>query len=255
MKLKITFILFFIACFYAKAQKSIPGYLGSRNLLSVKYMPDLYIGNDGPATILRIFNPTIGVTYERAMSRKTSLSFSAGRMNSMVYAGEYDNFRESRRNDLFVTIDKQPVKVDKLKGFVRYRNNYFSVSKSYYRLRSGSIAPQGKFLKIGFTLNNSKIRTDSLTYTLSNKNTINNNGKSYQGLTLTSFHIEFGAKRFIGKHLFIQKSVAFNIPFNFWDTTRSKYYYNIEDYNETHLAYYLSRKQTLNFSLAIGAAF
>ena len=68
----------------------------------------------------------------------------------------------------------------------------------------------------------------------------NPNGASlYQTQYTSSLNLEFGSKRFINKNFFIQKSIAFNLPFNFWTTSNTRFL-NIEDFYDTNLFFYLS---------------
>jgi 3-methyladenine DNA glycosylase AlkC len=84
----------------------------------------------------------------------------------------------------------------------------------------------------------------------------NPNGNSlYKTQNTSSFGLEFGRKRFFNKNLFIEKSVAFNLPNNFWHTSSDTKYSSIEDFNETHMNYYMSKNRTVQFHLSVGLAF
>jgi len=252
------FILGFFVCTFGmgQIQKSIPGFLGSRNAVSVEVMPNFALSEQ---MLQQFLSPAIGLTFERAMSRRGSLSISIGHSSGVLNEYAYMGFRESqyRNNSLYVYIADEPKKVFSLDGWMHYRNNYVTVAKSYYRLKSGSIAPQGKFLKLGLTYQIFKITKEDFDYTIDDGSYSKrkNPGKQYKSLNMASFMIEFGSKRFISKHLFFQKAFSLNIPGNLWTTSRGKTYYNIDDYNETNLAFFLSKSQIFNFSLAFGAAF
>ncbi len=236
-----------------RAQKSVPGYLGSRNLVGIKVMPNISFDE---MFVNQLLLPSINLNYEWVQSRRGSVSFSAGQANNILYEEHYARFR-GNENTLFVTVNNKLVKVKEYHGQLNYNNTYFSVSKSFYNLRSGSIAPQGKYFKMGLTINLMRIKKDQFEYTVEdNKSTkFTNPNETFKTLKLGSFNMEFGAKRFMGKHIFIQKALAVNMPFNFWTSSTSHAYYNLEDYNETNLIYAVSVAQTLNLSLALGYAF
>jgi hypothetical protein len=251
MRLKTIFILCFLSlAAYLPGQKSIPGYKGSVNAVSFRVMPVLF-------NIEQIIYPNIGFEYERAISRKTSITVSAGIAPGIMDGSQLRLFDNQR--PLRVSYNGVERNISTFTGSINYNNNFVSVSKAFYMLKSGSIAPQGKYLRMGLTLNQLKIKKENNTYGfIDNKSYTtfkNNTGVTYKSMNLTSFNLEFGSKRFISKSIFYQKSLAFNVPFNFWSASRNKTYYNIEDYNENALVMYISKIQTLNCSLSIGMAF
>ncbi len=243
------FILFvcFSINFYSFASngKSIPGYLGSKNAAAIKIQSNLATSED---FLLQLLRPSIGISYERVLSRRGSITLGFGNSKNTIYSSSYYPFVENKNNRLAFsnTAYSSPIE-----GSVEYRNTYFSIAKSYYNLASGSLAPLGFYTKIGYTLNLQKIIKDNMLYLIGS----NPNGTSlYQTQYTSSLNLEFGSKRFINKNIFIQKSIAFNIPFNFWTTSNTRFV-NIEDFNETNLNFYLSKARTLNLSIGIGAAF
>jgi len=230
---------------FANNGKSVPGYLGSKNAASIKIQPNFATSEDILRQLLR---PSLGVTFERVINRRSSFTIAFGNSKNSISANAYYPF-EDRGN--YLILDNSVYK-SYYEGYLNYNNTYLSISKSYYNLLSGSIAPMGFYTKIGYTLNLQKITKDNLTYKIGP----NPNGNSqYKTQYTSSINLEFGSKRFINKNIFIQKSVAFNLPFNFWTTSNYENYNNIEDYNETNLNFYLSKARTLNISIGVGAAF
>ena len=231
---------------FANNGKSVPGYLGSKNAVSLKFQSNVAVSDDFLSQLLR---PSVGATYERVINRRSSLSLGFGNSKNRIYDYAYYPFLDNRYNDLILDNTNSYTSLD---GYVSYNNTYFNVSKSYYNLASGSIAPMGFYTKIGYTLNFQKITKDAMTYYIG----ANPNGNSlYKTQRTSSLNLEFGSNRFINKNIFIQKSIAFNLPFNFWSTSRDNVFNNIEDFNETYLNFYLSKARTFNISIGIGAAF
>jgi hypothetical protein len=230
---------------FANNGKSNPGYLGSKNAVSFKIQPNFATSED---VIRQLIRPSLGLTYERVINRRSSFTIGFGNSKNSISAYAYYPF-EDKGNYLILDNSVYP---SSYYGYINYNNTYLSISKSYYNLLSGSIAPMGFYTKIGYTLNLQKITEDNLSYKIGP----NPNGNSqYKTQYTSSFNLEFGSKRFINKNIFIQKSIAFNLPFNFWSTSNYHNYNNIEDYNETNLNFYLSKARTLNLSIGIGAAF
>jgi hypothetical protein len=251
--LLITIIAVWNPC-AAQNNKSIPGFLGSRNAVSIKLQPNFAPG----ALIQQLLSPTIGVTYERALSRRGSISVSAG-MGAGTYNEEAFFGFDDRGNEIYM-LDQAAQEEHRVLGYtgwITYKNSYISLSKSYYMLQTGSIAPQGKSFKFGLTYNFFRITDEDMEYLVEDDNLsrIKNPDKDYKTLRLLSFNVEFGSKRFFSKHLFFSKSFALNIPGNFWSTSSGKTFNNIDDFQETHLAFFFSKVQTFNFSFGLGAAF
>ena len=257
MKLKPYILPVFLLCFpaaNAQVEKSVPGFLGSRNAVSIKVMPNLTFDSE---FFTQLVTPNILISYERAISRRSSFTICAGQTRSLFGDDAVLRFRNSRRNKLYITKAGKPVLVSDHEGYMRYRNTTLSIAKSYYSLKKGSIAPQGKFFKLGLTLNLIKLERDSFSYQLQGETdrVYNPGNTTYNTMSMGSANFEFGSKRFISNHLFFQKGFAINIPFNVWMTSRNHSYYNIDDYNETNLYFLTSVVQTLNVSLAFGYAF
>jgi hypothetical protein len=230
---------------FANNGKSIPGYLGSKNAAAIKIQPNFALSEN---LLRQLIRPSIGLTYERVINRRSSFTIGFGSSKNSIGDSAYYPF-EDRGNYLILDNSVYP---SSYYGYINYNNTYLSISKSYYNLLSGSIAPMGFYTKIGYTLNLQKITEDNLSYKIGP----NPNGNSqYKTQYTSSFNLEFGSKRFINKNIFIQKSIAFNLPFNFWSTSNYHNYNNIEDYNETNLNFYLSKARTLNLSIGVGAAF
>ena len=230
---------------HAFGGKSIPGYLGAKNAVALKIQSNLATSED---FLLQLLRPSIGISYERVLSRRGSITLGFGNSKNTIYSSSYYPFLENKNNRLAFTNTAYSSPIE---GSVEYRNTYFSIAKSYYNLASGSLAPLGFYTKIGYTLNLQKIIKDKMRYEIGS----NPNGVSlYQTQYTSSLNIEFGSKRFISKNIFIQRSIAFNVPFNFWTTSNTRFL-NIEDFNETNLNFYLSKARTLNVSIGVGAAF
>ncbi|HEY1046325.1 MAG TPA: hypothetical protein VGF79_07795, partial [Bacteroidia bacterium] len=201
--------------------------------------------------------PMMNVSFEKATSRKSSITFSFGFKSGIVTESDYDRFK-SRSNKLMVVYNGDET-LTFFNGDVRYNQSYFSLSKTFYLLRYGSIAPQGKFIRYGFSLHSYKINKDMMTYSYyddqDQKISFSHPVDNYKSKKLGFINFEFGSMRFISKNFFIRKAVAFNLPLNFWRTTGNKTFNSIEDFNETNLGYFISNTQKINFSLGLGFAF
>lgn len=249
-KVIITFIWVIFNCIqlHADSGKSIPGYLGSKNTLCFSIMPNIY----------PTFNnlPMMSITYERVLTRKSCISIAYGYKSGKINETDYSKF-ESHKNDLMVIYDGSEA-LTFYKGYITYSQKQYSISKTNYILRLGSIAPQGKFIRYGFTLNEYRIQSDSMTYSMyGNNKTLYFKAPSsdYKTKRLGFINFEYGSTRFVSKNIFIRKAIAFNLPLNFWETTSFKVYNNIEDFNESNLGSFISQTQKLNLTLGIGIAF
>lgn len=251
------FLLFCLSVLSSDAQyrKSIPGYLGSKNAFAISVMPNIV----STATLFDLNQiPPLGLLYERAISRRGSLSFCLGLSSGVINMDAYKGFSYNRNNKLRVMVNGISRALEEMDGRLSYKYQYYSVAKSYYMLRSGAIAPQGKYIKSGLTLYRYQIVRDDMSYRIYDGfkfETYTNPNGQFRQLLSGSFLLEFGAKRFLGKHVFYQKAIAVNIPFNFWESSQGKTYYNIDEYNEANLGLHLSKIQTFNLSLSIGMAF
>lgn len=248
----ISFIILSCFAFGIKAQngKSIPGYLGARNAISFNVTPHVSINE---RLVDRLIKPYLGISLERAINRRSSVTVAIGQGDSYFEESDYYRFMEITSNELILSNNEE---IYGFNGRLTYSNQYLSISKSYYFLGAGSIAPQGKYFKMGLNWNFYKIKKDNFEYlSYSSGKTYTNPETDFVRRTLGSFNMEFGSKRFIGKNLFIQKSIAFNTPLNFWSTDNGFEYRSINDFNETFIGYKLGYVQTLNFTLSLGYAF
>jgi hypothetical protein len=240
----IAFLAIVIAPLAIKAQtgKSIPGFLGSKNCISLTAKANFNPNSD---LFLQLFSPSKGLQFERVTSRRGSVSFGYTNQNVTIDEYSYDAFHY-KDNDLNIP------------GWNSYNmtEKHFFIAKSYYHLGLGSIAPQGAYLRFKYNLYWQKITHDNMDYGNGVTTKKNPNGNTlYKTQNTSSVGIEFGRKRFINKNIFIEKSVAFNFPSNFWHTSSDTPYSSIEDFNETHMNYYMSKNRTVQFQLSIGAAF
>lgn len=239
---------------WAQSGKSIPGYLGSRNALSLNLAPNVVLPFD--QFLNNFITPALSISYERATSRRNSFYLSASTQLNIIDSDLMDNYLGNQRDKLFVKVNGSQTQIGGFGGYLLYNVKTLSIGRGYYHLKSGSLAPQGKSFRIGLTYNIFKVISDSLQYHgeiggLS----FNNPNNDYKSHGMLSLNMEFGSRRFIGKHLFFRKSFSFNIPFNLWTAVRNKTFNNIEDFNETYVAFYNSKVQTVNVSIGIGVAF
>jgi len=238
---------------WSQSGKSIPGYLGSRNALSLNIAPNV-IPND--QFIQQLIDPTVSISYERATSRRNSFFLSIGTCTGSFNGDVPYNYLLNQHNKLYVKVNGTPTRIGLIDSLLLYNVKTISIGRCYYHLKSGSIAPQGKSLRLGLTYNIYKVLKDDLVYhTETGGITFMNPNNSYKSHGMLSFNMEFGSRRFITKHLFFRKSFSVNIPFNLWTAVRNQTFNNIEDFNETHLAFFISKVQTVNFSIGVGAAF
>lgn len=231
-------------CHATDSEKSIPGYMGARNTLCLKVMPDIPLKNN---ILLPLTHPSFVLSLERATNMKNSLVLSAGMTNGVLEPASYNLFNNKLNNHL--------EGVSSMQGNLYYSNMFFSYSKSYYNSESGSIAPQGKYTRIGPTIGLVRIVKNDFTYRNNKDSLVELGPEVYKNIFVASFGIEFGSKRFIYKKLFVNKSIAFNIPFTFWRAKKNRTFTNAADYHMSNLDYYLHRVQTINVSLGIGIAF
>lgn len=249
----IAFLAIVIAPAAIKAQtgKSIPGFLGSKNCISLTSKVNFNPNSD---LFLQLFSPSKGLQFERATSRRGSVSFGFTNQKITIDEYSYDAFHY-KDNDLNIP-GWNAYGYTSYKGNISINEKHFFIAKSYYHLGLGSIAPQGAYLRFKYNLYWQTITKDDMEYGngVTTKKNINGNNL-YKTQNTSSVGIEFGRKRFINKNIFFEKSVAFNFPSNFWHTSSNTQYGSIEDFNETHMNYYMSKNRTVQFQLSIGAAF
>jgi hypothetical protein len=235
----------------AQNGKSIPGFLGSKNCISLTAQANV---NPNMDFFLQLFSPSKGIQFERVTSRRGSVSFGYTNQNITIDEYSFDAFHY-KDNDLFVPAWNS-YGYTSYKGRISFAENHFFIAKTYYHLALGSIAPQGAYMRFKYNLHWQKVTNDEMEYGNGVTTKKNPNGNSlYKTQNTSSFGLEFGRKRFFNKNLFIEKSVAFNLPNNFWHTSSDTKYSSIEDFNETHMNYYMSKNRTVQFHLSVGLAF
>jgi hypothetical protein len=246
--LTLTFIC--ISSALAESGKSVPGYFGARNAASLFVNPNISVGEK---LVERLFKPDIGLSFERAVNRRASYTIAVGTNSGYFDENDYFRFFELLNNR--IVIDNK--ELYEIQGKIHYSNKFVSISKSFYSLRSGSIAPQGKYFKLGLKWNFFKITKDDLNYQMYDNVTswYRNPETDFKTRILGTITSEFGAKRFLTKNIYVQRSIAFNLPLNFWLTGNYSSYENMNDYNESFLGYRLSYMQTFSFNISLGYAF
>lgn len=253
-KLFISVIAFSAIGACAQSGKSIPGYMGLRNTLSFNITPNI-----APREfyfLQQLTHPAMSISYERATNRRNSFYCSFSTMTNAMDAEIVDNYQDNQNDQLYVKVNGSSSRIGGFDGTLTYNVKTITIGRGYYHLKSGSIAPQGKSFRIGLTYNIFKVVSDDLQYHVEyGSMSFKNPDNDYKSHGTFSVNMEFGSRRFITKHLFFRKSIAFNIPGNLWVAVRNKVFNNIEDYDETHLAFFVSKIQTLNVSVGIGAAF
>lgn len=252
--LSIMLISLLPAIAWGQSGKSIPGYLGSRNTISLSITPNIVPGD--LYFFQQLINPALSISYERATNRRNSFYCSVSTMTGYFDAEVLDNYLSNQHDKLYVKVNGTPTQIGGFDGSLVYNVKTITIGRGYYHLKSGSIAPQGKSFRMGLNYNIFKVVSDELEYhaeygAISFKNPNND----YKARGIFSFNMEFGSRRFITRHLFFRKSFSLNIPSSLWVAVRNKTFNNIEDFNETHLAFFISKVQTLNVSIGIGAAF
>lgn len=252
--LTILFPLFFINII--TAQRSNPGYLGKKNCLS--YGTRQYI------SFFREFNNYIvdfngELNYEIVTNRKASWQFAFGFNKSTIKdAYSYDFFGS--------IILKSPLDNKYYHSYIStadldFRVTHFNVSRVFYLNRKGAIAPLGMSFKLGLNYDLINVIRDNNTYNYSNYNSgiytnysYKNNQKAKNNKRLTSLNMEFGSKRFFNDKIFYRKSIAYNLPLDFYINNKIDLM-DANDFNvySTHIQY--RSVQSLTISLGIGVAF
>ena len=244
--LTISIFLIFTTGIKANSGKSIPGYLGNRNVVSLNILPNIS---------LQAHNfPMMNLSIERATSRKTSYSLSFGHKIAIVKDYSINQFSR----DLQVIYDGKPTYTN-LDGELKYRQSQLTISRISYLSKYGSIAPMGKFIRFGYTLNLYKIIEDNMDYSLYTEfyQTVRfkNPENDFKTLNFGVLNLEFGSMRFLSRQLFVRKAMAFNFPLNYLGKFSGNTFNNINNHNESKLALYIAKTQMLNISLGIGYAF
>jgi hypothetical protein len=258
MQLKyIPLILLFSIQGFVLGQKSIPGYLGKKNCLSVNFIGGLFkrgylSTTDGYFSK----NPNLQLTYERVLNRKKTILLSVSNGGFRV-DNEY----------LFDIFDSEAIKDKNNKsyyvyeGLIDFNVTSIQLSSQVYFRGNGAVAPLGKYFAYGLSHSFINIKESKLYYTDYNSNPILLSKITYTSTSLSTFFIGFGSKRFIDNSIFINKMIQFNLPLNFYSPP-------VEDYQSINpsqtlrgdlenniVKFAFSRQNTLNFSLGVGAAF
>ena len=253
MNKSLSILLLCLLPYFANAQygKSVPGFLGAKNCISISLQPNI---NPSVDLLNQLVHPGKGLQYEIVTSRRGSVSVGYTVQNIKIDEYSYEAF-DYKDNDLsipnFNIYDRT-----RYEGTIDINEKHFFIAKTYYHLSMGSIAPQGGYIRFKYNMYSQKITDDQMEYSNGTVHKKNPNGAAlYKTQNMSSVGIELGRKRFINKNIFIEKSVAFNLPNNFWSTSSDQIYRNIEDFNETHMNYYMSKNRTLQFHISLGFAF
>jgi len=257
MQLKyIPFILIISIPVFLIGQKSIPGYLGKKNCLSLNYIggivkKDPFVSHDQYYSQ----NPNLQITFERVLNRKKTILLSVSNGGFRV-DNEY----------LFDIFDSEAIRekgktyfIDENGGKIDFNVTSFHLSSQVYFRNNGAVAPLGKYFVYGLSHSIINIKEVNLLY--SENYTIPSVKLTKIDRTSTSlstFFIGFGSKRFIDNNIFINKMIQFNLPLNFY-TPNVNQYSNIPtlrgDLENNIVKFAFSRQNTLNFSVGVGAAF
>ncbi len=257
MQLKyIPLILLFSIQGFILGQKSIPGYLGKKNCLSLNYIVGI-VKKDPLVSHGQYFsqNPNLQITFERVLNRKKTILLSVSNGGFRV-DNEY----------LFDIFDSEDIKYNNksyyvYEGLIDFNVTSIQLSSQVYFRNNGAVAPLGKYFAYGLSHSFINIKESKLYYTDYNSNPILLPKITYTSTSLSTFFIGFGSKRFIDNSIFINKMIQFNLPLNFYSPP-------VEDYQSINpsqtlrgdlenniVKFAFSRQNTLNFSLGIGAAF
>jgi hypothetical protein len=257
MQLKyIPLILLFSIQGFVLGQKSIPGFLGKKNCLSINYIggivkraylstPDGYFSK----------KPNLQITFERVLNRKKTVLFS-------ISNGGFKADNES----LFDIFDSEAIRekgktyfIDENGGKIDFNVTSFHLSSQVYFRNNGAVAPLGKYFVYG--LSHSIINIKEVNVLYSENYTIPSvklTKIDHTSTSLSTFFIGFGSKRFIDNNIFINKMIQFNLPLNFYTPNVNQYAYKptLRGDLENNIAKFaFSRQNTLNFSVGVGAAF
>jgi hypothetical protein len=257
MQLKyIPLILLFSIQGFVLGQKSIPGFLGKKNCLSINYIGGI-VKKDPLVSHGQYYtqNPNLQITFERVLNRKKTILFSVSNGGFRV-DNEY----------LFDIFDSEAIRekgktyfIDENGGKIDFNVTSFHLSSQVYFRNNGAVAPLGKYFVYGLSHSIINIKEVNLLY--SENYTIPSVKLTKIDRTSTSlstFFIGFGSKRFIDNNIFINKMIQFNLPLNFY-TPNVNQYSNIPtlrgDLENNIVKFAFSRQNTLNFSVGVGAAF
>jgi hypothetical protein len=147
MQLKyIPFILIISIPVFLIGQKSIPGYLGKKNCLSLNYIggivkKDPFVSHDQYYSQ----NPNLQITFERVLNRKKTILLSVSNGGFRV-DNEY----------LYDIFDNDAVKYNNKNyyinsGMIDFKVTTIQLSSQVYFRGNGAIAPLGKYFAYGFS--------------------------------------------------------------------------------------------------------
>ena len=161
MKIKhIPFILLFSIPSFVIGQKSIPGYLGKKNCLSVNYIGGLF-KRDYLGTTDGYFSkkPNLQLTFERVLNRKKTilLSLSNGgfRVDNEYLFDIFDSEDVRNNNKTYYVYE----------GLIDFNVTSIHLSSQVYFRGNGAVAPLGKYFAYGFTHSFINIKESNLYYT------------------------------------------------------------------------------------------
>lgn len=249
----ISFLLFLSLPIFLFGQKSIPGFLGKRNLVSLNYIGGIV--KKDPFTNYNQYytqNPNLQLSYERVLNRKKSilLSISHGGFkvsNSYLY-DIYSLEKIIQNGKAYEIYD----------GTIDFNVTSFHLSSHIYMRNKGALAPLGKYFVYGFSHSLINIKKTDLLYYDNSNNPLKLPNISHSSISLNTFFIGFGSKRFISNNIFINKMIQFNLPLNFYSSTfNTDYITPVQrvDLENNIAKFAFSRQNTLNFSIGVGTTF
>lgn len=254
----LTAIIFTIN--FCNAQyKSVPGYMGVKNCVSLGTKHHI-IFNDENFIQNLVFQPSIELTFDRTLNRRSSIGLTFGNHNFTI-KGNSAMAKFEFRSNLIIDVDGEAVTAFTLdKGNTKFTNNYFTFFKTYFMKKRGAIAPMGKYFKLGVTANFYKIKEDNNIYNYQDPNTekqeeFKNSNTTWNTEQLYVANFEFGNRTFLSNNIFFNKSIGLNFPVNFYTTVHERFYQNESDYNEQFVKYYFTRMQAFNLNFSLGYAF
>lgn len=257
MKIKhIPFILLFSIPSFVIGQKSIPGYLGKKNCLSLNYIGGI-VKKDPLVSHDQYYsqNPNLQITFERVLNRKKTilLSVSNGgfRVDNEYLYDLFDNDGIIHDDGKFYTI---------YDGVIDFNVTSFHLSCQVYFRNNGAVAPLGKYFVYGLSQSIINIKEVDVLYSMNSSTRVKLPNITHTSTSLSTFFIGFGSKRFIDNSIFINKMIQFNLPLNFYTPQLEERFMLANviprgDLENKIAKLAFSRQNTLNFSIGIGAAF
>jgi hypothetical protein len=254
MQLKyIPLILLFSIQGFVLGQKSIPGFLGKKNCLSINYIGGI-VKKDPLVSHGQYYsqNPNLQITFERVLNRKKTILFSVS--NGGFRADNeylYDLFDGNmvRSNGKSYYVDE---------GLIDFNVTSFHLSCQVYFRNNGAVAPLGKYFVYGLSQSIINIKEVDLYYRDYSSPPVKLPKIAHTSTSLSTFFIGFGSKRFIDNNIFINKMIQFNLPLNFYSPPLEQGSFIAiprSDLEKSIAKFAFSRQNTLNFSVGVGAAF